>query len=94
MKKYKIMLNGQNFKLNLGEGFARHGFYTTRYANATSKSAAEHIAVESIRKRDDINLRLKNEKIDPPIIYAEEIVEIDSIDESAAEPDLTWFKEE
>ncbi len=93
MKKYKIMLNGQNFNLDLGEGLARHGFYTTRYANATSKSAAENIAIESIRKRDDINRRLKNQEIDPPIIYAEEIVEIDSIDQSAAEPDLTWFKE-
>lgn len=88
------MLNGQNFNLDPGEGLARHGFYTTRYANATSKSAAENIAIESIRKRDDITRRLKNEKIDPPIIYAEEIVEITSIDQSAAEPDLTWFKEE
>jgi len=85
------MLNGQNFYLDLGEGLARHGFYTTRYTHANSKPEAELVAIESVRKRDDI--RLKNEQNDPPMLYAEEIVEIDSIDEDAPEPELTWFKE-
>ena len=87
------MLNGQNFNLDIGEGLARYGFYTTIYANATSKSAAENMAVVSIEKRDEIKLRVKNEKNDPPMIYAEEIVEIECIDQNAVEPDLTWFKE-
>jgi len=88
------MLNGQNFYLDLGEGLARHGFYTTRYTHANSKSEAELNAIESVRKRDDIKLRLKNEQNDPPMLYAEEIVEMESIDDNKPEPGLTWFKEE
>jgi hypothetical protein len=94
MKPYKVMLNGQNFYLNLGEGLAKHGFYTTRFVNANSKSEAELMVIESIRKKDDIKKRLKNDINDPPMLYAEEIVEIASIDETAPEPGLTWFKEE
>jgi hypothetical protein len=94
MKKYKVMLNGQNFVLDLEQGLARHGFYTTRYVYANSKAEAELVAVESVRKRADIMRILKNDRNDPPILYAEEIDEIEYIDENAPEAGLTWFKEE
>ena len=88
------MLNGQNFVIDLGEGQAKYGFYTTRYANANTKAEAEIIAIESIRKISDIKQNIKNEKNDPPILYAEEIEEIEVIEDNEQEQGLSWFKEE
>jgi len=92
MKNYKIMLNGQNFVIDLGKGLARHGFYTTHYASADSKAEAELIAIESVKKHDNIMHNIKNNENDPPILYAEEIVEIETID--GTEQELSWFQEE
>ncbi len=87
------MLNGQNFVIDLGDGVDKYGFYTTRYVEANTKSAAEDIAVESIKSRTDILKSIKNEKNDPPMLYAEEIEEVDNIKSSEHELGLAWFKE-
>jgi len=91
MKKYKVMLNGQNFVIDLGEGQARHGFYTTRYVDANTKAEAEDIVIASINNRSDIKENIKNESNDPPMLYAEEIVEVTAAEEG--EQELSWFKE-
>lgn len=93
MKKYKVMLNGQNFVIDLGEGQARYGFYTTQYTNANTKAEAEDIVIASIKNRSDIKENIKNENNDPPMLYAEEIVEVDAVEEDEQEIGLSWFKE-
>jgi len=92
MNKYKIMLNGQNFVIDLGEGQEKYGFYTTLYAHANSKAEAENIAIESIHKINTIKDNIKNADNDPPILYAEEIIAIEN-DELEQALELSWFKE-
>jgi len=93
MKKYKVMLNGQNFVIDLGEGQAKYGFYTTQYADANTKSEAEDIVIASIKNRKDIKENVKNENSDPPMLYAEEIVEVAAVENYEQEIGLSWFKE-
>ena len=85
------MLNGQNFVIDLGEGQAKYGFYTTRYADANTKAEAEDIVIASINNRSDIKKNIKNENNDPPMLYAEEIVEVAAVEDD--EQELSWFRE-
>jgi len=91
MQKYKVMLNGQNFVIDPGEGLAKYGFYSTCYVTARSKAEAEASAIDVINKRQDIKGHIQNEQHDPPMMYAEEIVEVDNIEDDPQE--LSWFRE-
>ena len=49
MTRYKAMLHGENFLIDLGEGLAMHGFYTSRYTNAESESEADQAFIDEFR---------------------------------------------
>jgi hypothetical protein len=91
MKNYRVLLNGENFLLDLGEGLRRHGFYTTCLVSASNEEEAELNAVESIRKRGNIKQLLKNEPNDPPMYFAEEIEELGCVEERAQEHGFSWY---
>lgn len=93
MKKYEVMLNGQNLLLDLGEGMGRYGFYTTCYVAAANKREAELNAVAWIKSQHNFNTILRNEPKDPPIFYAEDIIIMESPDADEMESDITWFRE-
>jgi hypothetical protein len=93
MKNYRILLNGKNFLLDLGEGLRKHGFYTTYFVSANNEEEAELMAVNSVRKRDGIKQVIKNEQNDPPMLYAEEIEILESVEERAQEQGFSWYNE-
>ena len=80
MRKYRVVLNGVNFWLTLDDQPQRLGFYTTRFVEADNVEMAENHAVQLIR--DDPNLfpLVLNEQSDPPMVYVEDIEEIDSFE--------------
>ena len=92
MKKYKVMLNGQNLLIDIGEGLTKYGFYTTQCVSAKSKAEAELMVIDAIKQLDEIKSGMKNEIKDPPLIYAEEIEEVEIIENEEAFK-LSWFKE-
>lgn len=49
MNKYRVLLNGRNFLLEMGDRVASHGLYTTRFVEANTPDEAELKAVNSIR---------------------------------------------
>ena len=95
MKKYRVMINGRNFLIDLGSGLAKHGFYTTRFLEASDPSDAEIRAVESLRKWDEIKSLLKNKEDDPPMLFADEIVELSTFEgvNRGVEKGASWYKE-
>jgi hypothetical protein len=94
MKKYRILINGRNFILDMGDGVAKHGFYTTRFVEASDSDDAEFKAMASIRKRDDIKPMLRNAAGDLPMLYAEEIQEIESFEGvENLEQGFAWYRE-
>src|SRR5262249_24035175 len=80
MKKYKVFLNGRNFLMEADGQPKKMGFYTTRFVEAETPENAENIAVELVRNDAELRKAVKNEKPDPPTIYAEEIALLQSFE--------------
>ena len=80
IKKYKVIVRGENFLLKLDGKAGKVGFYTTRFIEALNDHEAEETAISGLR--DDPTLRqvVLNEKSDAPMLFAEEIVELNSFD--------------
>ena len=79
MNKYRVLILGENFLLNLGEGPRRMGFYTTRYVEARSEADAEHAAVGLVRDDEDLPAVMLNEPDDSPMLYVEKIERVDTL---------------
>jgi len=72
------MLRGENFLLDFVDKERKHGFFTTVWVDAKDPEEAELKAVDKIRKQEDLSSGLLNRSDDFPMIYLEEIQEIDS----------------
>ncbi|HEY8158189.1 MAG TPA: hypothetical protein VIF10_05730 [Methylobacter sp.] len=95
MNKYRVLLNGSNFLLDLGDGLAPHGFFTARFVEAGTSDEAELKAVASLRKHEEIKAKLRNLPDTPPVLFAEEIEEIENSDSiENPEQGIIWYKEE
>ena len=77
MNKYRLLMNGKNFLIKVNNQEEKLGFYQTIYLESSNAEQAELDAVQIIRNSDLKELVL-NDKEDPPMIYLEEIEEIDS----------------
>jgi len=80
MKKYKVFVHGQNFVLNLNGKAEKVGFYTTRFVEAKDDRAAEENAISTLRNDPTLREGVLNEKSDAPMMFVEEIAEVDSFD--------------
>jgi hypothetical protein len=80
MSKYKVMLEGKNFLLNLEGSTRKYGFYVTRYVEANDPEQAELNAVKIIREDRELRKSVKNDRSDPPMIYLESIDELNSFE--------------
>jgi hypothetical protein len=80
MKKYKVLVRGENFLMNLDGVNQKLGFYTTRFAEAENAEAAEHDVMDLLRNDPTLVERVLNEVSDPPMLYAEEIEELRSFE--------------
>lgn len=58
----------------------RFGFYTTRFVEADDTDDAERRAVEAFRQEGGLRGCVLNDRSDPPMLFAEEIVELASFD--------------
>src|SRR3989344_575971 len=93
MPLWQVRLNGKNFWLRMNGSPGRFGFYTTRYVEATDAREAELVAVQLIR--DDPELRgVINERADPPMIHAEEIIPVPVPDAKVPNAGYTFYPEE
>ena len=95
MKKFRVLLRGENFLLKSEGSVKCFGFYTTRFVESPSKDEAEQIAVELIRNEDQLREGVLNGQSDPPLLFAEEIEEISTFeaDESRARG-FTFYEDE
>lgn len=74
MNKYKVLLNGRNFWMNIDSQPKLMGFYTTRYLEGDTPELAEDCAVQLIREDPKLRGSVINDKDDPPMIHVEEVV--------------------
>jgi hypothetical protein len=81
MKKYSVLVHGQNYLIPIDGEIENLGFYTTRYVEAEDSNLAEFNAVEIIRNDAELNETLKNSDDNPPMLLAEEITELKNFGE-------------
>lgn len=79
-KKYKVLVRGENFLLNVDGKNQKLGFYTTRFLEAQNEEGAEEMAIALVRDDPKLRSGVLNEQSDTPVMFAEEIVELESFD--------------
>ena len=72
-------MNGKNFLIQTDSKLEKVGFYQTIFVESDNPEFAENKAVEIIRN-SDLQEEVKNDIEDPPMIYLDEIEEIESFE--------------
>jgi hypothetical protein len=94
-KKYKILVNGQNFLLEMDDSKTKMGFYTTIYLEASNPDEAEFAAADLLRVDAKLRPLALNAPNDPPAMLVEEIVELQSFDGcKLPRTGFTFYKED
>ena len=94
MSTFEVRVSGNNFLIEREERLEKHGFVTNVYTEAKNEEDAENKAIDLLRKHEDLKSAVRNQKDDPPEMYADEIVEITNYEE--IEPkvqSLIWYSE-
>lgn len=95
MKKFRVLLSGENFLMNQEGAVKRFGFYTTRFVEALDKGEAERFAIESLRQHDQLREGVLNDHSDPPMLFAEEIDEVSTFEDVENQvPGLAFYEDE
>lgn len=94
MKKFSVLIRGENLFINLDDSVKRMGFYATRLVEAGDQEEAELRAVESLRQDEKLRACVLNDPGDPPKLLAEEIEEIESFGEPGDQPSGFTFYED
>jgi hypothetical protein len=80
MRKYRIMLEGRGFLLDLEGSVKKYGFFATRYVEAENPKHAELKAVQLIREDLSAKTAVKNEGT-KPMISLDSIAELESFED-------------
>ena len=80
LNKYKVLVRGQNFLLNVDGSVGKFGFFTTRFAEADTPAQAEETAILALRADSTLRSNTLNDEADTPMLFVEDIEELDSFD--------------
>ena len=80
MKKYKTFIRGDNFLINIDGKEQKLGFYTRVFVEARDEEDAEQRSIRLLRDDPKLKRITLNNKSDSPMIYVEEIEELESFD--------------
>jgi len=73
------MLNGKNFLMTMNGKEQKVGFFKNVFVEAADATAAEYAAVDVLRDDETLVNGVRNTVDDPPMLYATEIEEIESL---------------
>jgi hypothetical protein len=95
MKKFKVIVRGEGFLINIDDLDQKRGFYTVRFVEAQDAVAAEYAVMDMLRDDPKLTKGVLNDKSDPPMMYAEEVEEIDSFEGFPLKATgFVWYPEE
>ena len=80
MPRYRVIIHGRNFRLNLEGKWEKFGFYTPRFADAPDPLPAEHTALEEFRQSAKYRSLMDgtlNSDDDPPTLRREDVEEVE-----------------
>lgn len=91
---YEVEINGRNFLLEVDGVAKRLGFYVLRYVDAKSPQEAAQAAVQAVREHESL-ASLLNDRSDPPMIFAEDVIELSEVpDPDEIELGLSFYSED
>ena len=92
IRKYRVLVEGRNFLIRVDDEATKCGFYATRFVEAKDPESAELLAMELIRK--ELGSVVLNDRSDTPMMYLEEIEEIEGFgNKSIPRKGFTWYLE-
>lgn len=95
MKRYKVIVNGENVLMEVCCGKGKYGFYVTRNIEARTMEEAEEIAVDKVRGDPGLSGKTLNEKTDPPCFFIFGIEESTTAEEQGeAAEEYSFYPEE
>jgi hypothetical protein len=80
MPRYRVIIHGQNFRLNVEGKWEKMGFFTPRFVDAPDPLLAEHTALEEFRQSTKYRALMDgalNASDDPPVLCGEGIEEVE-----------------
>jgi len=92
MVHFRVLLNGQNFWLEVEGRPKRMGFFTVRFVQGQDKAEAEQIAVAALASEG--KLTLLNGHGDPPRVLVHEIQEVEELDVPAVTRGFVFYPDE
>ena len=92
MAYFRVLLNGENFWLNMEGRPRRMGFLTTRFVEAKTPDDAELAAVDLLRSEG--KLKPLNDPSDSPRVFATEIEQVEQSDIPPVVGGFTFFPDE
>jgi len=72
----------------------RFGFYTTREVEAADPDSAESMALQLMNESSTLRDMVRNSADDPPMLFIEEVVEIESVDSAKPVPGFAFYDDE
>lgn len=93
MKRFRIVVEGRNFRMRWDDRVRRMGFFAARCVVAPNVVAAKRKALQLLRK--ELAELVLNERKDPPMFYFEQVKEVRSFrHERAPGRGCGWYPEE
>ena len=96
MPRYRVIIHGRNFRLNVEGKWERCGFYTPRFADARDPLLAQHTAIEDFRQSAKFRELMEatlNLGHDPPVLCGEDIEEVAPGSEAAKAGGLALYRQ-
>ncbi len=78
-KCYKVLLQGENFLLDMDGNKQKYGFFTTRWVQAGHPSEAEALALQELHNDKKLKGMAYNAADDPPVLRVDEWEEVDAL---------------
>ena len=85
------MLRGENFLLDFVDEENKCGFFTTVWVEAKDSEEAELNAVAELRNHEDLKSGLLNKEDDSPMIYLEEMLQLETDSDIQQNGGRTFF---
>ena len=87
------MVEGVNFLIGMDSEIRKYGFFTCRFVEAWDKDEAEAKVIEMLRV--ELKTLVQNEKSDSPMMFLEEIEELETFGEfKVPGAGFTWYPDE
>ncbi len=94
LKKFEVLVNGQNYLIKVKSKLAKHGFYTRCYVEAIDPKQATLKAVALIQNDQEIESLKNNKDDDKARIVIEKITVLqDYVGQVNRKTNLAWYKE-